>query len=264
MLPPIDLVIMQAAGSAQAHPKPSWTEPLLIAGMAVIGVGFVATDRVEDRRAQRRIYWAAWTLAGVLFAVALAFRGWAVMVAAFALAVFAALVYAYFLTGYLKIGRRIVAFSNRNTRPDPPRDGSTAQPPRIRDRDAYPGDIPASRVWWVIALLMAGLAVGVVLGGWTAWQPFAFAAFLVVLGAICGIDDATRRLPVVRGQYVQGFIAMVCSIPAFGLPALAYGLGYLIGRRRPMGRGRHDAAARHYCDLDGRRRDSEATNRDDR
>lgn len=163
MLPPIDLVIMQAAGSAQAHPKPSWTEPLLIAGMAVIGVGFVATDRVEDRRAQRRIYWAAWTLAGVLFAVALAFRGWAVMVAAFALAVFAALVYAYFLTGYLKIGRRIVAFSNRNTRPDPPRDGSTAQPPRIRDRDAYPGDIPASRVWWVIALLMAGLAVGLCL-----------------------------------------------------------------------------------------------------
>lgn len=55
-----------------------------------------------------------------------------------------------------------------------------------------------------------------------------------------GIDDATRELPVARGQRVQAFIALVASALLWAIPPIAYLAGYQIGKRRPMGYGLRD------------------------
>jgi hypothetical protein len=67
-----------------------------------------------------------------------------------------------------------------------------------------------------------------------------------VLACGSGIDDATRHLPIGRGQYVPFFIASVASIVLWALPPIAYLVGYQIGKRWPMGYGLRDPIARHY------------------
>lgn len=79
-------------------------------------------------------------------------------------------------------------------------------------------------------------AVGVYLGGWM-WQTIAVTGVLTVLGAISGIDDASRKLPASRGQYVQAFIIVIASIMLWLAPAVSYAVGYGIGKHRPMGKG---------------------------
>jgi hypothetical protein len=100
----------------------------------------------------------------------------------------------------------------------------------------YPGPVSAGTVWWIFAILTATAAVGVYLGGWR-WQTIAVAAILTSLGAISGLDDASRRLPPSRGQFVQASIIAVASILLWMIPVGSYALGYAIGRRRPTGKG---------------------------
>jgi hypothetical protein len=252
----------EAAGYVRLHP-PSWAMPLLIAGVVIVGGAFLALDRVHDRRLQRRIYWSGWIAGGVLAAFGLLFRGWPVTAAVFGLVMFGAVFYAYFFTAYLKIGRRIVAFSGVNSRPDVPADDSKATPPpAAQARDAYFGEVSAAKFWWVFVGLVALLAAGVHLGGW-AWQAIAFMAVIVVVSAACGVDDATRRLRMARGQYLQAVVVAVLSIQLWGVPVIVYLLGYLIGKRWPMGYGLRDPVGRHARDLVERSRDDEMPDREE-
>ena len=69
------------------------------------------------------------------------------------------------------------------------------------------------------------------------------AVLLAVLGGIFGIDDATRKLPIARGQHVQAFMVSVASILLWLAPPVCYVVGYGIGRRWLMGRGKHAGSA---------------------
>jgi hypothetical protein len=225
----------------------------MAATVLVWAATFIAQFFIDNPKTERSIFWLGWLGGGVLGALSALFRGWTATAAVFGLVLFAAVVYAYCYTSYLTIGGRVYTLFERNARPEPPTDASPRPPRRMPARDSY-GGLSAAKFWWIVVALMAIAAVGVYLGGW-AWQGILLTAFLAAVAALCGIDDATRRLPIVRRQYVQAVIATGLSIPLYGAPPAIYLLGYLIGRRRPMGYGRHDQVAQYYRELDERGRD---------
>ena len=235
--------LMVAHGASQSVPAGTsiWTHALLIAGVCAGLVAAVASVFVRDRRLDRRIYWLGWLIATSCISFAVLPRGWQASLAIGLLGVFAAVVYAYLRTPFLKIGGRIYALSITDSRPDPPANDTTEEPPPAPPRDSYPttaGPVSARNLWWVLVALTCLVSVGVYLVGW-AWQMVLGAALLAVLGGIFGIDDATRKLPIARGQHVQAFIVSVASILLWLAPPVCYVVGYGIGRRWPMGRGKY-------------------------
>ena len=59
-----------------------------------------------------------------------------------------------------------------------------------------------------------------------------------------------RQLPAVRGQKLQAVIAAVASALLFLLPALAYVIGYVVGKTHPMGYGLRDPLAQRNAEDD--------------
>jgi hypothetical protein len=225
---------------------PAWSEFLLIAGfVAVVAATLTTAVFVKRRSLERRIYWAGWIIGTPCMSLAILARGWRVVIAAALLCVFVAVVYAYFRTPYLKLGNRIYAFTILDSQPDRPEDGALCAPPPRLPHDSYSfmGGITARNVWWANVGLTSIATLDVILTGWVLYTVL-LAAFVVAIGAMSGVDDATRQLPIARDKKVQAYIATVASIPLWLLPAIAYWVGYQIGKRRPMGKGKHAAAPR--------------------
>ncbi len=201
-------------------------------------VAAVASVVVRDQALQRRIYWLGWLIAALCFALAVLPRGWPGSLAIGLLALFAAVVYAYLRTPFLKIGGRVYAVSGIEEASA----SDTAQYPQSAARDDnYPtalGPLPARNMWWILVAMMCIVSLGIYLVGWT-WQTILGAVFLTVMGALAGVDDGSRKLPIARGQQIQAFIASVASILLWLAPPICYYLGYRVGQRWPMGRGRH-------------------------
>lgn len=216
---------------------------LFAAGAVIGGIGVVLLFIANDRRLERRIFWTCCILALVLWSVALVPRGWATAVGFFVAFLGILTFWAYLRTPYLKIGGRIYAFSIQDSHPDPPRSGEAAAPPLSPPPDSYLGSVTATKIWWLIAALVSGVAAAVYLTGWDVWTV-ASTCFVTVLAAMGGIDDATRQLPVARGQRVQAFVALVASALLWAIPPIVYLVGYQIGMRRPMGYGLRDPLAR--------------------
>lgn len=212
---------------------------LFAAGAVIAGVSVVLLFIANDRRLERRIFWTCSTLALFLWCVALLPRGWGTAVGCFVAFLGILTFGAYMRTPYLKIGGRIYAFSIQDARPDPPRPGEPAPPPLPLPHDSYLGSVTARKLWWLIAVLICGVAAAVYLTGWDVWTVAA-TCFVTALAAMGGIDDATRKLPVARGQRVQAFIALVASALLWAIPPIAYLASYQIGKRRPMGYGLRD------------------------
>jgi hypothetical protein len=237
------LPLMVAHGASQSVPAGNsiWTHALLIAGVCAGLVAAVASVFVTDRKLDRRIYWLGWLIATSCISFAVLPRGWQASLTIGLLGVFAAVVYAYMRTPFLKIGSRIYALSINDSRPDPATDEARKEPPPAPPPDSYPttaGPVSARNLWWVLVALTCLVSVGVYLVGW-AWQMVLAAVLLAVLGGTFGIDDATGKLPIARGQHVQAVIVSVASILLWLAPPVCYVVGYGIGRRWPMGRGRH-------------------------
>jgi hypothetical protein len=235
--------LMVAHGASQPVPAGTsiWANALLIAGVCAGLVAAVASVFVSDRRRDRRIYWLGWLIATSCISFAVLPRGWQASLAIGLLGAFAAVVYAYLRTPFLKIGGRIYALSITDSRPDPPANDTLEEPPPAPPRDSYPttvGPVSARNLWWVLVALTCLVSVGVYLVGW-AWQIVLGAVLLALLGGVFGIDDATRKLPIARGQHVQAFIVSVASILLWLAPPVCYVVGYGIGRRWPMGRGKY-------------------------
>jgi CDP-diglyceride synthetase len=106
--------------------------------------------------------------------------------------------------------------------------------------DSYSGVASAQTFWWVITALACLFASGVYLGGWFSLTILCTAGFSA-LAVIGGIDDATRKLPMARGQHVQAFVVSVASILLWSAPPICYFVGYQIGKRKPIGKGKHAA-----------------------
>jgi hypothetical protein len=219
---------------------------LLIVGfVAVAAAALITVLFVRRRSLERRTYWAGWAIGTPCMSLAVLPRGWRVVIAAALLCAFIALGYAYFRSPYLKLGNRIYAFTIADSQPDHPDDGALCEPPPQLPHDSYDfmGGITARKYWWVNVGLTCIPAINVILTGWDL-QTALLAALVVAIGAMLGVDDATRKLPIARDQKVQAYIVTVASIPLWLLPTIAYLAGYQIGKRKPMGKGKHAAHLR--------------------
>jgi hypothetical protein len=242
----VDLLL--AAGSGNT-PAPAWSNALFAVAAVVLVAGVAALFFVKNRRVERRIYWSTLIIGSILLAAALLHRGWGIAVTGFAAFMFGGVFYAYMRTPYLKIGTRIYAFSIPDSRPDPQDEDVHQEAPPMPPRDSYLGVVTARNFWWLVVALNCGLAYGVYAFGWR-WQTIAYTAGFALFVAVCGVDDATRKLPIARGQHVQAFVALAASILLWLIPPIVYLLAYQVGKRWPMGYGLHDQIARHYRDKD--------------
>ena len=230
---------MTVYGSGPSVPSssPLWATGLLVAGICVGLVAAVASVVVDDREVQRRIYWLGWLSAALCFALAVLPRGWPGSVGIGLLALFAATVYAYLRTPYLKVGGRVYAISGTEEAPN----GTRRYPRSAAKAEGYPtamGSLSARNMWWILAAMTGIVSLGIYVVGWT-WQIILGAALLTVMGGLAGIDDGSRKLPIARGQHVQAFLTSVASILLWLAPPICYYIGYRVGQRWPMGRGRH-------------------------
>jgi hypothetical protein len=237
------VLIAENQGQTGQLEPPAWSHFLIIAGFLAVAASMVIAVLFAKRRSlERRIYWAGWAIGTLCMSLAVLPRGWQGVIAFALLGVFFAVGYAYFRTPYLKLGNRIYALTIPNSQPDPSEDdGDSEQPPQLpHDSYDFMGGITARKIWWMNVSLICMMALGVVLTGWDL--PTALLAALVVaIGTMSGVDDATRKLPIARDQKVQAYFATVASIPLWLLPTIAYLVGYQIGKRKPMGRGKQAA-----------------------
>lgn len=192
----------------------------------------------------RRIYWTGWVGAATFLGAALTSRGLATGIAAFGVCIFVAVLRAYFVTPYLKLGGRVLTFFEKNAAVEStddlrPRISTASSDPADRT-GGYVGGVSDTKQWWLMVVLMIFGAVSILVIG-CAWQSALIAAFLTLLAAIAGVDDATRRLPPARGQKTQATLVAAASLPMAALPVLTYLVGFQLGKRRPMGRGKHSA-----------------------
>jgi hypothetical protein len=210
-----------------------WQQVALWGGVAIGGLAILATAFIShDLRAERRLYWGGWLAVAGFALIGLWDQGWGgrILIPGGCLAV--ALLRAWASTPYLKVGDRIYAASELHVQAETPEHLRQPLGP-----SAYSGHIRAETAWWLFAATAAAIGVWVYDQGLTT-EPAIGIAALTIMATLMGIDDATRGLPMVRGQRVQGFVILVASIPMFAVPPVAYVIGYHLGRRRPMGRGR--------------------------
>jgi uncharacterized membrane protein len=216
---------------------PAWSELLFIAALAVVGVTVAAIARTRQRHVKRRIYWA-----GLLSAVGcasvsllpLGVKATVIVFVAFSLVV---VFQAYVSTPYLKIGGRIFALKISDSGPDPVTSDSP-QPPTTSvapPDDHYVGQLSATTYWTIMAILTVCVSAAVYFGGWIP-QTVPAVVVLTALAVPLGIGDATKKLPVARGRWIQAGIIAVASAILWMGPPLAYLIGYQIGRVRPMER----------------------------
>ena len=224
------LTAAYVAGQPVSASNPIWAKTLLIVGVCAGLIAAVGSVTAKDPELERRIYWLGWLIAALCFALAVLPRGWPGSVGIGLLALFAAVLYAYLRTQYLRIGGRIYSIVSID-------EESTNDTPPAARADNYPtalGSLSAPSMWWILVALTCAMAVGVYLVGWS-WQLILGTVFLAVLGAITGNDDGAGKLPIARGQYAQAVIVSLASVLLWLAPPICYYVAYRIGQRRPFG-----------------------------
>ena len=221
---------MYSTIEAARHAVPGWGTGAYVLGVLGIVVSGIPVFFTQvSLPTARWLHWGGWLGAAVFFSIAVSStRGWEAAIPASLLCVCLALLRAYFSTPYLKIGGRVISFF-----PQP--DADNDLPPRPPGNAAYHGQMSAAKMWWVFAVLCCGIGLGALQSGWSS-AAIAPAAVLGIGGFIAGHDDATRGLPVARGQRVPGAVALIGTLPLFGIPSIAYLIGYYVGRSRQRNR----------------------------
>jgi hypothetical protein len=204
---------------------------------AAAGVVFVVMSQLlcRTRHLARVCYWVGSAVATALLALGMELSGRPArqIVLATGLCVLFAVGFAYFVGWQLRIGGQTRSLFVRNTRPDPPEDGSDPPPPPPPPATSYNGVVTADGFWWIAVVLTTIVAANVCQFGW-AWQSVLGAIALTAMGALAGVDDASRGHPAARGQRFQAALAALASLPIWILPVIAYVVGFQAGKRRQL------------------------------
>lgn len=223
------------AGAAAQRLHLSGASAFLLAAAAAAVFVVMSQLLCTSRRSARICYWVGSTVTAALLttSVALYERPLRVVVLTLALCIFFTVGFAYFAGWQLKINGRTRSVFVKNTYPDPPEDGSDPPPSPPPPANSYNGVVTADGFWWIAAVLTAVIAADVYLFGWV-WQSVLGTIALTLMGALAGLDDASRSLPMVRGQRIPALIALLASLLLWMLPAISYVTGYMYGKRRPL------------------------------
>lgn len=194
---------------------------LFLAGAGLGLAGVFGSQFAESTQVRRRGFWLGWLTAAVSAAVAVSPRGPSAVAATAVSCLLPAALGAYVRTPYLKIGARIVSFfpqdADGRVHPGPP--------------DSYNGVTTPRKQWWFLVALAAFVAAAILELGWS-WRTVAAAAFVSAVSAGTGAQDGRGGFPAARGQGLQAFLAMIASIPAYGIPVVGYVVGYRLGLQR--------------------------------
>jgi hypothetical protein len=231
--------------ASTAGDRPEWATALFAVAIVIAVATVILLFYVKPRHVKRRIFWMGWLTADACAAASLLPLGMHSTITFFVGCALILAFRAYFKTPYLKIGGRIYARYMSDRRPDPPRDDSPARPMPRPPHDSYAQGTTAQTFWWIVTVLTCLFATSIYLRGWSSLTILCTAGLSA--GALtCGIDDATRKLPMVRGQRVQAFFVSVASVLLWFAPPVCYFVGYQIGKRKPMGKGKHAAPPPGY------------------
>lgn len=220
----------------------------LVVCCAVVGL---AQQYVKySRSRQRRFYWGSACLGAVAaFLAAQPDFEKGLVLAVFYLGAMTVSAYAY--TPYIKIGGKVYALTVQDSQPDPDENsGGTATAEAAaaqRDPapDAYSGLLTATKMWWLVVMLMVISAVNIyafVSGSGEWWVAGIGAAFLLFLSVTSGLSDASWGYGIARGQHVQFVLASVVTVGTF---AVIYMAAYQAGKRRPL-RNKHSMEYRAH------------------
>ena len=99
---------------------PAWTVALFVVA-AVVLMGAPAWGFfVEDPDRERRVYWSAWVIGGLLLAASLSYRGVTPPLAALLATAVVSVAFAYFKTSFLTVRGRVYALNPNRRRPASP------------------------------------------------------------------------------------------------------------------------------------------------
>lgn len=95
--------------SATEASLPTWSAALLAVGIALMLGGLVAIVLARTSRAERRLYWATWSIGGAVGSASLLPRGVGLTVGTYVVLLLIAVIWAFFRTNYIKFRGRIIA-----------------------------------------------------------------------------------------------------------------------------------------------------------
>ena len=99
---------------------PAWTVTLFVVA-AVVLVGAPASGfSIDDPDKERRVYWWAWVIGGLLLAASLSDRGVRAPLAALLATAVVSVAFAYFKTSFLTVRGRVYALNPNRRRPASP------------------------------------------------------------------------------------------------------------------------------------------------
>lgn len=202
------------------HSAASW-QIVFVVG-ALVGFGIMAASvGMKPIGRERTVYWTGGAAAAVCAGFIFADRGPASMLEAALVVLFIAAVHAVRSGPSIRIGNRVLSFFPETVDGEP-----------ITGRAGYyRGMMSPRRLWWALAVLFSMIAILIHQNGWDFRTVFG-AGFISLTGAGIGELDAREGHVPARGQFVPAFVALVASVFCYGFPALAYLLGYSVGKRK--------------------------------
>lgn len=201
-----------------------------------IGVGAVALPLSTKHK--RWVFWSGWCGAGVLFALYVSNRGATVAALTAALCIFAAALYAFYFTPFIKIAGRVWTFWISDARQDPD------EPPP--SADSYLERVTASSMWWTLAGLGVLTGMIAISAGWLAPVGIMGGALLAAPLAAIGHLDSKEHYPIARNRYLPFTLVVLTSIPTLLWPVVVYFVAYYMTTPTQ----RDDATDRTFIDHD--------------
>lgn len=201
--------------------SPMVLAPWQIAFLAAAAIGLViamSAGFIEPIGRRRTRHWTGFGIAAGFGGLAFLTRGVVEAATVVFLVLLGAAGMAYRHGPSIKLGNRVFSLFPENA------DGSRPAP----REGYYQGLMSPRKYWWILAGMVSFFSFLIVDSGWD-WRATAAVAMTSATTAATGVLDARECQRPVRGQYIPAFVALIASIVVYGIPAVAYLLGYSFG-----------------------------------